>query len=100
MLSFSKPSPVEDAAIEILKNYPEGLISTELVAKIKEHLPDKLNSSNPDKSFYSIIYRRENKRQILGIPRVFFITKKEKSLSRTKRDTQLLYKLNLSGGNK
>ena len=43
MLSFSKPSPVEDAAIEILKNYPEGLISTELVAKKKEHLRDKMN---------------------------------------------------------
>lgn len=94
MLTFPKQSPVEDAAIEILKDYPDGLISSELVSKIKQRLPDKLTGSHPIKSFYSIVYRREKKREKLGIPKIFHIIKKDCSLIFSKEDQQLLYKLN------
>lgn len=85
MYSFSKPSVVEDAAIEILKNHPDGLLSNELVEKIKEKQPTKLTGVNPIKSFYSIIYRRERKREILKIPTLFVIAPQNR---------KLLYKLN------
>lgn len=49
MYSFSKPSVVEDTAIEILKNHPDGLLSNELVEKIKEKQPTKLTGVNPIK---------------------------------------------------
>jgi hypothetical protein len=85
MFSFSKPSIIENTAIDILKDHPNGLLSTQLVKIIKEKEPTKLKGQNPNKSFYSIIYRREKKREILKLSTVFIITRENK---------QLLYKLN------
>lgn len=85
MFSFSKPSVIEETAIDILKDNPNGLLSTELVKIIKEKEPTKLIGQNPNKSFYSIIYRREKKREILKLSTVFIISRVNK---------QLLYKLN------
>jgi hypothetical protein len=85
MFSFSKPSIIENTAVDILRNHPNGLLSTELVKMIKEKEPTKLTGKNPIKSFYSIIYRREKKREILKLSTLFIIKQENK---------QLLYKLN------
>lgn len=85
MYSFNKPSIVEDTALDILKDNPNGLFSNELVKIIQLRQPNKLTGNNPLKSFYSIIYRREKKREILNMPTLFIISRHGKFL---------LYKLN------
>ena len=59
--------------IEILSKSEHGLTLNELVKLIREIDPSLLSGKNPNKSLYSIIYRRELKRKELNVACLFKI---------------------------
>ncbi|MFP6811725.1 MAG: hypothetical protein VB956_00125 [Moraxella sp.] len=66
-------SKVEELMIEILSKSEHGLTLNELVKLIREIDPSLLSGKNPNKSLYSIIYRRELKRKELNVACLFKI---------------------------
>lgn len=66
-------SKVEELMIEILSKSEHGLTLNELVKLIREIDPSLLSGKNPNKSLYSIIYRRELKRKKLNVACLFKI---------------------------
>ena len=57
--------------VEILSKSDHGLTLNELVKLIRDVDPSLLTGKNPNKSLYSIIYRRELKRKELNLTRLF-----------------------------
>ena len=55
-------SEIENLLFETLKDAKEPLTLEEMVGKIRDKDPSKLSGANPQKSLYSIIYRREKRR--------------------------------------
>lgn len=80
-----KQSLSEKLMIQVLKEYPNGLTLNEIVHKIQILNKDILTGENPNKSLYSVIYRRGNKRKENGELPLFLANK-------DRRDT--LYFLN------
>lgn len=66
-------SKVEELMIEILSKSENGLTLNELVKLIREIDPSLLSGKNPNKSLYSIIYRRELRRKKLNVACLFKI---------------------------
>jgi hypothetical protein len=81
-------SKVEELMVEILSKSDHGLTLNELVKLIRDVDPSLLTGKNPNKSLYSIIYRRELKRKELNLTRLFKVdtTRRDSTYSLTSQE--------------
>ena len=75
-MSELRSSKIEQLMIEVLKASAQSLNMAEIAAAIKKKDNQVLTGKTPDKSLYSIIYRREAKRKELGLPSPFVVIKR------------------------
>lgn len=68
-------SDVETITVEILLESPDGLTSEELTNEIRRRDPKHLQGKTPERSLYSIIYRREKRRIARGHNPLILLTK-------------------------
>ena len=72
----SKKSKSETMMLEVLKEAIEPLNLIEIVQLIHKKDTSVLSGKSPEKSLYSIIYRREKTRKSLGLQSMFIVTKR------------------------
>lgn len=76
MLGIRNRSLNEQLMVEIIEDAGQPLNLKEIADKICEENETSLTGKTPEKSLYSIVYRRENKRKEVGIPPMFVVTKR------------------------
>ena len=64
-------STTEQLMVEVLKEAEQPLLLEEVVSNIRSFYPDALTGKTPKNSLYSIIYRREKRRNKKGLPPLF-----------------------------
>lgn len=69
-------SKIEQLMIEVLKASSQSLNMAEIAAAIQKKDSLVLTGKTPEKSLYSIIYRRESKRKELGLPSPFLVIRR------------------------
>lgn len=76
-MSYSQRiSQNEQAMVDVLNSSDIPLNLSEIVEAIHSENADILKGKTPERSLYSIIYRREMKRKEFGCPPLFLTTKR------------------------